>query len=301
VTTGYTSQLQNIGSVRNNGLELALSTVNIETDRFSWRSTLNAAANRNKVLDLGVADEIGGPDKGIGGQTGAGNTVLIKVGEPIGMFQGLLTNGIFQEGDACELTVLRKTLDCTPGEYRYVDTNKDGRITSADRVLLGSAQPDWYGGFTNDFSYGPLSLNVFLQGSFGNEVLNAPSINIRNVNTFSNQTTDALDRWTPSNTDTNVPRANANRPREIYDVHVEDGSYIRLQSLTLGYQLPSGLIPSSTNARIFVTGQNLHVWTDYTGFDPESNSFGGNAASRGVDLGAYPRARTWNLGVNLTF
>jgi TonB-linked SusC/RagA family outer membrane protein len=305
VTTGFTSQLQNIGSVENNGVELALNTLNVERDRFSWRSTLNAAANRNKVTDLGVANEIAGPDKGIGGQTGAGNTVLIRVGEPLGVFQGLPTNGIFQEGDPCYLTgddvVLRSTLDCVPGEYRYVDTNGDGKITSADRVLLGSAQPDWYGGLTNDFTYGPVNVNVFLQGSFGNEVLNAPAINIRNVNTFSNQTADALDRWTPTNTDTDIPRANANRPREIYDVHVEDGSYIRLQSVTVGYTVPENLIPGTNNARIFLTGQNLHVWTKYKGFDPESNSFGGNAASRGIDLGAYPRARTWNLGVNLSF
>jgi TonB-linked SusC/RagA family outer membrane protein len=301
VTTGFTNQLQNIGSIRNNGVELALNTVNVDGDKFSWRTTLNAAANRNKVLDLGVADAIGGPDKGIGGQTGAGNTVLIKVGEPMGMFQGLRTNGLYQQGDACPLTVLRATLDCVPGEYRYVDTNGDGKITSADRQLLGNAEPDWYGGLTNDFTFGPVNVNVFFQGSFGNEVLDAPAINIRNINTFSNQTTDALNRWTPTNTNTDIPRANANRPREIYDVHVEDGSYIRLQSLTVGYTLPSTLIPGSNNARIFLTGQNLHVWTKYKGFDPESNSFGGNPASRGIDLGAYPRARVWNLGVNLSF
>ena len=157
------------------------------------------------------------------------------------------------------------------------------------------------GTLTNEFTAGPFNLNVFFQGSFGGQVLNGPAINTKNVNTFSNQTTDALDRWTPTNTNTNVPRANANRPRELYDVHIEDGSFIRLQNVTVGYRLPPRLIRGMEGARLYVTGQNLKVWTKYTGFDPEVNSFGGDARARGIDLGAYPRARTWNFGANVTF
>jgi hypothetical protein len=168
-------------------------------------------------------------------------------------------------------------------------------------VILGNGQPSWYGGLTNDVTFGPFNLNVFFQGVFGNEVLNAPAINTKNVSTFSNQTRDALARWTPSNPDAVVPRANANRPREVYDVHVEDGSFIRLQTLTLGYTLPERLIPRAQGARVYVTGQNLALWTDYTGFDPEVNSFGGDVRARGIDLGGYPRARVWNFGVNLGF
>jgi hypothetical protein len=188
-----------------------------------------------------------------------------------------------------------------PGEYKYVDTNGDGKIDANDRVILGNGQPDWYGGLSNDFTAGPVNVNVFLQGSFGNEILNGPAINDRNVSNLSNQTTDALNRWTPTNTNTNVPRANVNRPRELYDVHVEDGSFIRLQSLSIAYRLPERLVPRADNARVVLTGQNLHVWTDYSGFDPEVNSFGGDARARGIDLGAYPRARSWTLGLNLTF
>jgi hypothetical protein len=197
--------------------------------------------------------------------------------------------------------VKRANLDCIPGEYRYVDTNADGQITAADRVLLGNGHPDFYGGLQNDIVVGPLRLNVFLQGSRGGRVLNAPAINLRNINILSNQTADALRRWTPENTNTDIPRANAARPREIYDVHVEDGSFLRLQSVTLGYQLPKALVPGTQSARISVTGENLKVWTKYTGFDPEVNSFGGNAISRGIDLGAYPRAKRWTAGLNLTF
>jgi TonB-linked SusC/RagA family outer membrane protein len=298
-TSGFDSQLRNIGSVRNRGLELSLTTANIQRPNVTWNSTLSFAANRNKVLDLGVAEQIVGPDKGIGGQTG-GTTVVIRVGEPIGSILGYRTNGLYQEGEACPLTAQRANLDCIPGEYRYVDTNGDGRITVADHTILGNGHPDFYGGLQNDLSVGPFRLNVFLQGSYGAEVLNAPAINIRAVSTRSNQTTDALRRWTPQNTNTDIPRASATRPREIYDVHVEDGSFLRLQSMTLGYQLPERLVRGASNARVYITGENLHVWTRYKGYDPEVNSFGGNAISRGIDLGAYPRARLWTGGISLT-
>jgi TonB-linked SusC/RagA family outer membrane protein len=300
-TSGYQTQLRNIGSVRNTGAELSLTTLNLTGARFSWRTTFNAAANRNEVVDLGRTREIPyTDDKGISGQTG-GAVMVIREGEPLGTFVGLRTNGVYQQGDECPLRTRRATLDCVPGEYRYVDSNGDGSINSSDRVILGDAQPDWYGGLNNEFTVGGLSLNVFFQGTFGGQVLNGPAINIRNVNTLSNQTVDALNRWTPTNTNTSIPRANANRPRELYDVHVEDGSFIRLQSLTLGYRIPDRWARGLQNARVYVSGQNLKVWSDYTGFDPEVNSFGGDARARGIDLGAYPRARIWSLGTSMTF
>ena len=181
---------------------------------FGWRSSLSAAKNSNKVLALGIAKQIPYTgDKGISGQTG-GAVMVIKVGEPLSSFYGLRTNGLYQQGDACPLTVTRPTLDCVPGEYKYVDTNGDGKIDANDRVILGNGQPDWYGGLTNEFTAGPINVNVFFQGSFGAEILNGPAINTRNVSNLSNQTTDALNRWTPTNTNTNIPRANVNRPRE---------------------------------------------------------------------------------------
>jgi TonB-dependent starch-binding outer membrane protein SusC len=295
-TSGYDTQLQNIGSVANNGVELSLSTLNLDRPGIGWRSRLTLAANRNRVLDLGVADEIIAPHGGIN----AGNAVLIRVGHPTGLFAGYRTDGIFQEGDECTLTFRRQDLDCVPGEYRYVDINEDGRINADDWTILGHGHPDFYGGLTNDFRFGPVDLSVFLQGSYGGEVLNGPAVYLRRVNPQSNQTAEALDRWTPTNTDTDIPRANAARPREMYDTFVEDGSYLRLQSVTLGYVLPGGLIPAASHARLYVAGENLRVWSRYTGYDPEVNSMGGGI-SRGVDLGAYPRARTWNVGMEVTF
>lgn len=300
-TSGFDSQLRNIGSVQNRGLEVSLSTVNVETRIFSWRSTLNWSANRNEVTSLGDVTELfPGGDKGIAGQTG-GSVLVLREGLPLGSFFGLRTEGLYQEGDSCPLSDPRPFVDCIPGEYRYIDTNGDGRIDAADRVVLGDGYPDFEGGLMNTFTYGPLELGVFLQGSYGSEVLNGPGINIQQMNTNSNQTKDALDRWTPENTDTDIPRANQQRPREVYDVHVEDGSYLRLQTLSLGYRIPAGMIPGTTAARLYITGENLHTFTGYSGYDPEANSFGGDARYRGIDLGAYPRARTWSFGMNVTF
>jgi TonB-linked SusC/RagA family outer membrane protein len=301
ITTGFTTQLKNVGSVKNDGVELSLNTVNVEADHFSWRSTVTMAHNRNEVVSLGIATSLPVADqKGINGQTGQ-DVMRIIVGEPLGTFVGKKTEGLYQAGDACPLKVRRPTLDCLPGEYRYVDANGDGKIDANDNVILGNGQPYVYGGFSNNFTVGLFELNAFLQFSQGGKVLNAPAINTKNVNTFSNQTVDALNRWTPTNTNTNVPRANADRPRELYDVHIEDGSFVRLQSVSLNFDVPVQYVPRAQRARLYVTGQNLKLWTRYSGFDPEVNSFGADATAPGVDAGAYPKARNWTLGVNLTF
>jgi TonB-dependent starch-binding outer membrane protein SusC len=301
ITSGYTSQLRNVGSVKNDGVELSLHTLNLEGDRFSWYSTLTLAHNRNEVLDLGVSSSLPVADqKGLNTQTGQ-NVLVIQVGRPLGTFVGKRTRGVYGVGEACLLAVVRPGLDCVPGEYRYVDANGDGRIDANDNVVLGNGQPDLHGGLSNSVTVGPIELTGLLQFSYGAEVLNAPAINTKNVNTFSNQTTDALRRWTPENPSTGVPRANADRPREVYEVHVEDGSFVRLQAVSLGYVVPAGVIPGASSARLFLTGQNLAVWTRYTGFDPEVNSFGNDATAPGVDAGSYPKARSVSFGVNLTF
>jgi TonB-linked SusC/RagA family outer membrane protein len=300
-TSGFSSQLRNVGSVENDGVELELSTTNFASRRVSWRSALTFAHNRNRVIDLGVSRALPISDqKGVNAQTGQ-DVLVMMVGQPLGTFVGKKTDGLYQPGDACPLKVLRPRLDCVPGEYKYVDSNGDGKIDANDNVVLGNGQPDFYGGLSNTVKSGPFEVSAFLQFSQGGEVLNAPAINMKNVNTFSNQTVDALRRWTPANTNTSVPRANADRPREVYDVHIEDGSYLRLQTVTLAYQVPPRLIPSSESARVYVTGQNLKVWTKYTGFDPEVNSFGADATAPGVDAGSYPKARSYSVGVNVAF
>jgi TonB-dependent starch-binding outer membrane protein SusC len=296
--SGFTNQLQNIGSVENRGVEFTLSTVNVQGANFGWRSTLNLAANRNKVVDLGEVTEIDPGTSRFGWFLGNQSSHIVRVGHSLGSFYGYKVDGLFQQGDNCYLT---NTALCAPGEYRVQDTNGDGRIDANDRVILGTAEPKFYGGVNNGFNYGPLSLDAFVNFSYGNKVANLGRVFTEMSTGFLNENERVLNRWTPTNTNTDIPRANNARQRLLYSPFIEDGSFLRLQSLTLGYQVPQGLVPGTSSARLFLTGQNLLTLSGYSGFDPEVNSLGGDARFAGLDVGAFPRARIWNVGVNVTF
>ena len=142
---------------------------------------------------------------------------------------------------------------------------------------------------------------MFLTFSVGNDIVNAGRAYGELAIMQANERASVLDRWTPTHTNTTIPRANSNRPRRMYSTLVEDGSYLKVHTLTLGYQLPARLIRGVESARLFLTGQNLWTITHYSGFDPDVNSMGGNAIFGGIDIGAYPRSRVWNFGVSATF
>ena len=297
-TTGFSSQLRNIGSLQNRGVELSLSTVNLQRGDLSWRSTLNIATNRNKVLDLGGQTEILLAPR-TGNFFSPAETYVVRVGEPLGSIYGYQVNGLWQQGDQCYLK--NPAQACVPGEYKIADMNGDSVITAADRVILGYGDPKFYGGLSNTLTYGRFSLDLFLSFNYGNKIINAGNAYGGLAIGQANERDIVLDRWTPTHTDTDVPRANAARPRRLYSTLVEDGSYLRLQTLTLGYELPPRLIPGAETARLFLTGQNLVTVTDYSGFDPDVNSMGGDPRFGGIDIGAYPHSRVWNFGVSVTF
>jgi TonB-linked SusC/RagA family outer membrane protein len=296
-TSGYSSQLRNIGAIQNRGIELGVSSVNV-TGRLNWRSTLNVSANRNKVLNLGKVDFMLPGASRYGWFIDGYDSFIVKVGQPLGSIFGYKVNGLWQQGDQCYLT---NAAECTPGEYRIADIDGDGAITPADRTTLGYTEPKFFGGFGNNLSFGSLSLDVFFNFTYGNKVANVNNVFSELSTGFLNERAEVLNRWSPTNTNTDIPRANNARPRRLYSTFVEDGSYLRLQTVTLGYRLPRGVIPRAQEARAYVTGQNLLVLTGYSGFDPEVNSIGGDSRFRGVDAGAYPRARVVNFGLSVTY
>ena len=169
--------------------------------------------------------------------------------------------------------------------------------------MIGNAQPDFIFGITNSFSYKNFDLNVFIQGVVGNDVLNAYRLyELESMRGVHNNLADVVDRWTPENPDAEFPKADRRgQERFVSTRGIEDGSYVRLRNIVLGYNLPVDNINWLSSARFYISGQNLVTITDYTGYDPEVNSFGTQPINQGIDYGAYPRARTYMVGVNIGF
>jgi TonB-linked SusC/RagA family outer membrane protein len=284
-------QYENVGSVQNKGFELGISSRNL-TGGFVWNTNLVFAVNRNKVLSLGgngVNQFI--PDSSL--------PSIIKVGEPIGSFIGYKTNGLIQPGGP----VLTPAANTQPGAQNYQDINGDGKITQvADRVILGNAQPKFTGGITNTFSFKGVDLSVFLQGSYGNKIYNQQRAVLELGTGYTNATTTLLNRYTPTNTNTDVHSAYQDPAATISDRFVENGSYLRLKSLSLGYTFPQSVLSRSPikKIRIYANAQNLATWTKYTGYDPEVSSNEQSAITSGVDNGAYPNNKSFIVGIGIT-
>jgi len=297
-TTGFASQLRNIGAVTNRGLEIGLNTLNVYRRQFTWRTSVNFSENRNRVMDIGPIPQFIGGARGIGGFFSPGDTHIIRVGLPLGSIYGYRVVGLWQQGDEC---LLKNRAECTPGEYKIADTDGDGAITGSDRVVLGQADPKLMGGVANDFTFGPLSVSALVTFVSGNRVINAGNSYGGLGIMQANERATMLDHWSPTNTKTLVPRPNNARVRRLYSTLVEDGAYARLQTLSFGWQVPPRLVPRAQAARVFVTGQNLWIATHYSGFDPDVNSAGGDARIGGTDVGAYPRSRVWNVGATISY
>jgi TonB-linked SusC/RagA family outer membrane protein len=284
-------QFENVGSVENKGFELSLNTRNL-VGNFKWNTGIVFAINRNKVLSLGgngVDQFI--PDSSL--------PSILRVGEPIGSFIGYKTNGLIQVGGPA----LTPAANTSPGGQAYVDVNNDGKITQAgDRVILGNSQAKFTGGITNTFSYKGIDLSFFLQTSYGNKIYNQQRAILELGTGYTNATTTLLNRWTTTNTNTDVHSAFQDPAATVSDRFIEDGSYLRLKNLSLGYTIPKSILSRSPiqKIRVYITGVNLATWTHYTGYDPEVSSNGQNAISSGVDNGAYPNAKSIIAGVSVT-
>jgi len=314
--TGFSSVLLNAGKVSNKGIEIGISSVNIDRDKFRWTSNLNYSRNRNKVLDLnGEYQRFVGQSSGsLFPGAAANGTSVLRVGEPIGSFYGYQFEGIFQTPEEIAASGI-KTPKVRPGDPHYADMVPDGVINNDDRVIIGHALPDFTYGFTNTFTYGRVNLMVMLQGVQGADILNLNRYELESGTINTNKMRTMLDRWTGPGTSNTVPKANSTLRRStgVTSEIVEDGSFLRVKNISLGYDIP---LPNAVGrviktANIYVTAQNLLTWTKYTGFDPEVNSFGQDNSrtnpdppdglSLNTDYNAYPSTRTFTAGLKLGF
>jgi TonB-linked SusC/RagA family outer membrane protein len=300
--TGFETFLTNIGEVENQGLEFVLSTENL-IGEFSWSTDLNFSTNRNEVTELGPE---GAPILSSGA---AGPRHITRIGDEIGSYYGYVVEGVYRDqADLDSAVPDREAPDPRPGDFKFKDVNGDGEITPADRTVTGSYFPDFTYGITNRFQYRGFDLNIFLQGVEGREILNLTSRHMKNGEANFNSYAIFTERWRspeePGNGE--IPRAdrqtglhgNNNRPSSF---QVEDGSYLRLRNVTLGYSFPITFLGSETRrARIYLAGQNLFTITDYLGFNPEVN-LQSTPLTPGEDYGAYPLSRVYTLGVDFTF
>jgi TonB-linked SusC/RagA family outer membrane protein len=297
LSSGYSSSIQNIGSVENKGLEITLSTENIKSSKFNWSTDITYSINRNKVLSLNqgvntilVASEV---------QTGS----AIVVGQPLGAFWGYKTDGLYK--NASEIPATPLLANTKVGDVKYVDVNKDGKITQAgDMTIIGNAQPKFIFGFTNNFSYANFDLSVFFQGSVGNQVYSYILQQLQVPTGYQNVIAGFNNHYTATNTTTQYQRPNELiTTNPVSDLYVYDASYIRLKSLTLGYNLPKKLTSKLKieKVRVYASALNLLTLTKYPGYDPEVNSYDSNSSRQGVDVGAYPTAKSYNVGLSITF
>jgi len=307
-STGFTGYTTNSGSMENKGIEIDLHTVNIKTKDFNWSSSFNISFNKNKILSLANNNA----------PYAAGFASYVQVGESAGSFRGYRVAGLFQtQAEINELNAAAKTKtgnatalyqvsSTAPGDIKFADLNGDGVITGADQEILGSAQPNFTGGFNNNFTYKNFDFSFFWQFSYGNEIYNNTRVFGEGMNTIYGQFASVLDRWTPTHTDTEIPRAvygDTNTNARNSDRFVENGSYLRLKNVNLGYNLPSEVAAKlhMRKLRIFASAQNLATITNYSGFDPEVNTFNSAPLSSGTDFLSAPQAKTFTFGVNIGF
>jgi len=293
-TSGVGSVLTNVGEVQNKGIELSLGGVPVQTDKFTWDTNFNVAINDNEVLALAGEDEISLGEPGL---PGFGNTIFLEVGKPIGQLRGYVQDGVWQSSEATEAAVF----GAIPGSPKYVDQNNDGELTADDIVDIGNTLSDYTFGWNNKFSYGNFDLNIFIQGVQGNDIYNLGRI--RTIHSADPTHVDILNRWTPQNQNTSIPSfaGNVNELQQS-SRWIEDGSYIRFKTITLGYNFSDEVIDKLgwlSSARLYVTGTNLITITDYSGFDPESSD--GVDTLGGIDLASYPSQKGFTLGLNINF
>jgi TonB-linked SusC/RagA family outer membrane protein len=358
-TSGYTTQYQNVGSTRNNGIEIQLGATVMKTQDFSWNANFNISFNKNKIVSLGSQNQFTA-NSGWFSSTANPDDYMLRVGEEVGTIYGLKTDGFYTVNDftvtpyvntannlryptllsqytlkagVANAAAVLSTGLASPGQIKFVDVNGDGKISlDLDRTIIGHALPKYTGGFNQTFSYKSFDASVFFNFSYGNDVYNANKLEFasaygvdQNLLAIDNDRWKYIDNagnlvqkqidattaigiapdqlaavnanakiWTPSlSTNGFIPSSYA----------IEDGSYLRVGNITVGYTLPQTLTRKIgiSAFRVYATGNNLGTITGYSGYDPDVNARRSTPLTPGVDYGAYPRGRTYVFGLNVTF
>lgn len=314
-STGFTQAYKNVGKVENKGIEFTINTKNIDKADFDWTTSFNISFNRNKVLALNDGQESILSTINWDNQWRGLPPYIAKVGQPLGLFYGVIWDGNYQYSDfntsGAGVYTLNPTVTSNtsvydpriqPGHIKYRDINGDRVINDNDMTIIGDANPDFIGGLTNNLKYKNFDLNFFFQFSYGNDILNANRLVFEGNSgrTFQNQFASVLNRWTPDNQNNIMFVARGDGDRMYSSRVIEDGSYLRLKTLQLGYVLPDNLLKKTgiKNLRFYLSAQNLITWTKYTGLDPEVSAYN-SALTPGFDYSVYPRAKTFTLGLNL--
>ena len=297
---GFQDILKNSGSLENKGFEVGLDGFLVSNENFKWNIAGNISILRNKLIDLG--DSTPFFSSSTSGHLGVDGS-WVEAGNPIGVWRGYDYIGLFQSEE--EIANNPSRSGDQPGYPQYRDVNGDGEISPDDYVIIGDPNPDFTWGLNSTLNFKNFDVGIFFRGSQGFDVRNLQASEIGDGVQKINQLSTVLsDSWTPTNTGAGRPVIDGNRDfANSYrdsDYFIEDGSFIRLQNVSLGYTIPD-IQKYITKARVFVSGQNLLTITDYSGFDPEVNNRGQNNLNRGDDYDAYPRSRTLTLGVNLEF
>ena len=335
-SSGYVEQIQNVGSTSNTGFEIQLSGTPVQNSNFSWRANFNISFNKNKI------ETIGALQKAFLFRSGwAGSNVpfdyIVRVGEPVGTIWGFITDGYYKiddfDYDAGTYTLRSDVPDNSditatdpqPGVLKFKDISgpdgkPDGVVNDFDRTVIGNTQPKFFGGFNQQFTYGNFDLSIFVNFQVGNDVYNANKLEFSSGYTMNSNILAMMnDRWRTIDdqgqlvTDpTALAALNANatiwqplRSAASFHVHswaIEDGSFLRINNITLGYSIPRKLLSriKVNNFRIYATVNNLYTLTNYSGYDPEVNTRRGSPLTPGVDYSAYPRSRAYIVGVNLS-
>lgn len=293
--------LANVGEINNKGFEVSINANVITSDDFTWNADLNWSTNTNEVVSL-----INGQDlfnSAAPSYFSVGDTYVLREGEAVGLFWGYEYVGIHQGGSLPQGTV-GASGNTLAGDPLFSDLDGDGVRGDGDRTIIGDPNADYNFGFSNNFSYKNWDLNIFLQGSQGGEIFN-----LTNVQLFNGDSNTTYAYFNDSRNG-DAPRAGNNSDREISSRFVEDGSYVRLKNIALGYNLPSDVVGKIgvENIRLSLSAQNLLTFTNYTGLDPEVNYFGGSGANniksntaQGHDFGNYPTLQSVNFGMNIKF